>query len=51
EGSGLGLALIKRIVELYQGTIRIESKGLDQGTCFFFTLPQATNHLENDDAR
>ena len=41
-GSGLGLALIKRIVELYQGTIYIESKGLNQGTRFIFSLPEAT---------
>ncbi|MFK5949965.1 MAG: ABC transporter substrate-binding protein [Methylococcales bacterium] len=43
DGSGLGLALIKRIVELYQGTIYIESKGLEQGACFLFTLPEAIN--------
>jgi len=45
DGSGLGLALIKRIVELYQGTIHVESEGLGQGTCFLFTLPEAT-HLK-----
>jgi signal transduction histidine kinase len=41
EGTGLGLALVKRIVELYEGTIRIESAGEGQGTTFFFTLPKA----------
>jgi len=45
DGSGLGLALIKRIVGLYQGTIHVESEGLGQGTCFLFTLPEAT-HLK-----
>ncbi len=39
EGIGMGLAITKRIVELYQGTIWFESKGLGQGTCFWFTLP------------
>ena len=43
EGSGLGLALIKRIVGLYLGTIYVESKGLGQGTCFLFSLPEAIN--------
>ena len=41
EGTGMGLAIAKRIVELYQGKIWVESKGLGEGTCFFFTLPGA----------
>jgi len=40
-GTGLGLALVKRIVELYQGTIWLESEGFGQGACFRFTLPAA----------
>jgi len=43
-GAGLGLALIKRIVELYRGTIWLESKGLGQGACFLFTLPGAVQN-------
>ena len=41
EGTGLGLALVKRIVELSQGTIWLESEGLGRGSCFRFTLPAA----------
>lgn len=40
-GSGLGLALVERIVQLYRGEIHIESAGIGHGTCFRFTLPQA----------
>ena len=41
DGTGLGLALVKRIVELYKGTIWLESQGLGHGACFRFTLPEA----------
>jgi signal transduction histidine kinase len=41
EGTGLGLALVKRIVELYKGTIWLESQGMGQGASFRFTLPEA----------
>ncbi|MCX6901517.1 MAG: PAS domain S-box protein [Verrucomicrobia bacterium] len=41
EGTGLGLALVKRVVELYRGRIWVESLGQGQGACFYFTLPGA----------
>jgi len=41
EGSGLGLALVKRIVELYDGRIWVESEGAGRGSCFRFSLPGA----------
>lgn len=40
-GCGLGLPMVKKIVELYQGRVWFESGGKGQGCCFYFTIPKA----------
>jgi ABC-type amino acid transport substrate-binding protein/two-component sensor histidine kinase len=47
DGSGLGLSLVKKIVELYQGRIWLESQGKGQGCCFRFTLPAAIRSAQS----
>jgi PAS domain S-box-containing protein len=46
EGTGLGLAMVKRLVELHHGTVNVTSE-IDKGSCFSVRLPINQNeHAE-----
>ncbi len=47
EGSGIGLALVRELVQLHGGSIGVAS-ALDQGTTFTVSLPTGTAHLPAD---
>ena len=40
SGLGIGLSLVKTIIELHKGTVEVESPGLGQGTTFEIVLPR-----------
>jgi PAS domain S-box-containing protein len=50
-GLGLGLAIVRKIVELHGGTITVDSAGVEKGAVFTISLPLAYEFYAEDDRR
>ncbi|MBL0226541.1 MAG: GAF domain-containing protein [Geobacteraceae bacterium] len=46
EGTGIGLAIVKRIIEVHGGQVWVESEGVGKGSRFCFWVPQQKNARE-----
>ena len=46
-GLGLGLSIVKNLVELHGGSVRVKSPGENQGATFVVALP--VSHIHNDE--
>ena len=47
QSTGIGLTLVKKIVELYGGEVRVQS-AVGEGCTFFFTLPKQLGELPHE---
>ena len=47
EGTGIGLALVRDLVELHGGSVRVDSR-LGEGSVFTVSIPTGTAHLPSD---
>ena len=48
DGLGIGLSLVKKLIELHSGTVSVQSAGHGCGSCFKLTLPMADSGANDE---
>lgn len=51
EGSGMGLAIVRKLVDAHGGSIRVQSEEGQRGTSFHFTWPKEITELDGENAQ
>jgi PAS domain S-box-containing protein len=49
-GLGLGLSIVRQLIELHGGTVRVESEGVDRGATFIVCLPVSSIVTDQNDS-
>ena len=50
SGLGIGLTMVRRLIEMHGGSVAVMSEGIDKGTTFSFELPQIAPPKEREEA-